>query len=45
EEDEKAKANIIAEAKSLFPTNNNNIENPNLSEDDAYKQKLLRLQQ
>ncbi|CAB4441999.1 unnamed protein product [Rhizophagus irregularis] len=46
EEEEKERANVIAEAKkNLFPQDKNNTENVNQSEDIAYRQKLLRLQQ
>ncbi|RIA95528.1 armadillo-type protein [Glomus cerebriforme] len=47
EEEEKERANVIAEAKkNLFPQDDNHSENNvNQSEDVAYKQKLLRLQQ
>ncbi|GET04485.1 microtubule associated protein [Rhizophagus clarus] len=46
EEEEKERANVIAEAKkNLLPQDNNRENNLNQSEDLAYKQKLLRLQQ
>ncbi|KAF0542990.1 ARM repeat-containing protein [Gigaspora margarita] len=49
EEEEKERANVIAEVKTLFPLGGNAAEGGQTeggqTEDDAHKQKLLRLQQ